>query len=60
MTDVVARFEAIVHNLSENKLRSRVINRKEFFLVSLFKGVAHWLRRMSYVRRGLPAIPSRS
>ena len=56
--DVTKRFEDIVHSLSAWKLRSRTSSRR----ANIFQGVghlfSHWKRRLVFVTKGTPAIPS--
>ncbi|KAJ7147590.1 hypothetical protein C8R43DRAFT_889544, partial [Mycena crocata] len=56
---VVVRFDQIRRSLYAWKLRSRPIPLKNFFrlLVTLFRAIPHWFRRISYVLRGIPPVP---
>ncbi|KAJ7147583.1 hypothetical protein C8R43DRAFT_1097128 [Mycena crocata] len=55
--EVVVRFDQIRRSLNAWKLRSRPIPLKEFRLVTLFRAIPHWLRRISYILRGIPPVP---
>ncbi|KAJ7147591.1 hypothetical protein C8R43DRAFT_889585 [Mycena crocata] len=55
--EVVMRFDKIRRSLSTWKLRSRPIPRKEIQLVTLFRAIPHWFRRIGYILRGIPAVP---
>jgi hypothetical protein len=58
MEQVVARFDEICGRLSSWKLRSRVVRRKDSYLLGFFRGVVHWNRRTRFVIRRIPALPS--
>jgi hypothetical protein len=58
MEQVVARFDEICGRLSSWKLRSRVVRRKDSYLLGFFRGVVHWNRRIGFVIRRIPALPS--
>jgi hypothetical protein len=55
--EVVARFTKIRASLGEWTLRSRVVSRREFFLVTLWRLIPHWRRQRQLAAQGLPAIP---
>ncbi|EGO25701.1 hypothetical protein SERLADRAFT_415172 [Serpula lacrymans var. lacrymans S7.9] len=57
MDEVVARFDEILKELSSWKLRSRVIYKEDSNIESLYHGVVHWTRRISYIVRRVSAIP---
>jgi hypothetical protein len=56
MDEVVARFSE-VKKLSTWKLRSRMIRKKEFWPLKVWRTVGHWYRMMGYVLGRKPAIP---
>ncbi|TFK74336.1 hypothetical protein BDN72DRAFT_955945 [Pluteus cervinus] len=56
--EVVTRFEGICKKLSTWKLRSRPIPREGRILKGLRNHAWHWKRRVVYVTRGIPPIPS--
>ncbi|KDQ55741.1 hypothetical protein JAAARDRAFT_37166 [Jaapia argillacea MUCL 33604] len=58
MDEVVARFATIVSSLSSWKLRSRVVGRKDNAILGAYRTVTHWARRVSYIVRRVPAIPT--
>ena len=58
MDEVVARFEEIRKSLSSWKLRSRLVRRKDNALVGVFRSFAHWTRRIGFILRRVPAIPT--
>jgi hypothetical protein len=58
MDAVVSRFDAMVAKLPESKLRSRVVDRKEFLLAQPIRYAKHWLRHRGFKRQGLHAIPT--
>ncbi|EGN92940.1 hypothetical protein SERLA73DRAFT_64928 [Serpula lacrymans var. lacrymans S7.3] len=57
MDEVVARFEGLRKELGTWKLRSRVIDKEDDETSGFFNGLAHWTRRVSFVIRGVPAVP---
>jgi hypothetical protein len=59
MDEVVARFEVISKKLSGWQLRSRISPRDESFTLGLFRAVPHIAQTVTYISRGLPAVPSR-
>ncbi|EGN93995.1 hypothetical protein SERLA73DRAFT_115488 [Serpula lacrymans var. lacrymans S7.3] len=58
MDEVVARFDQILKQLSSWKLRSRVVDKEDGNITGLYRGVTHWTRRIGYIIRRLPAIPT--
>lgn len=58
MDEVVKRFHAIWSDLSRWKLRSRVIDKEENMLDGVLRGSTHWMRRVGFMTRGVPAIPT--
>lgn len=59
MDEVVARFEEILRSLSSWTLRSRVaIGPHEYAIVGCYHAVPHWIRRIKYIFRRYPALPS--
>ena len=60
MDEVMERFHAIRSELSGWKLRSRVVDREESLLDSVVYGTSHWMRRVKFITRGVPAIPTPS
>ena len=58
MDEVVRRFEHIRKSLSGYKLRSRLVDRSESVVGTLFHGVGHLGQRVKFILQGLPAIPS--
>ncbi|EGO22424.1 hypothetical protein SERLADRAFT_473222 [Serpula lacrymans var. lacrymans S7.9] len=58
MDEVVARFDQIFEQLSSWKLRSRVVDKTDGNITGLFRGVTHWTRRIGYIIRRVPAIPT--
>ena len=58
MEEVVRRFEEIRKGLSSWKLRSRVINRSDWALFGFFRFFAHWRRRVVYIVKRIPPIPT--
>ncbi|KAJ7475421.1 hypothetical protein B0H11DRAFT_1865665 [Mycena galericulata] len=56
--EVVDRFEEIVSGLSTWKLRSRVRGKEEYAILSLPRIARHWYRRIGFMIKGVPAIPS--
>ncbi|KAI0041531.1 hypothetical protein FA95DRAFT_1548641 [Auriscalpium vulgare] len=57
INEVVARFKEIRASLSSWKLRSRLVRRKDWAVVSMYKSVGHWYRRLGYIISRKPAIP---
>ncbi|KIJ18446.1 hypothetical protein PAXINDRAFT_167045 [Paxillus involutus ATCC 200175] len=55
--EVVARFEGIRKSLSHSKLRSRVVSKDENRFDAVFRGIAHWTRRIGFVVRRIPPVP---
>ncbi|TFK74307.1 hypothetical protein BDN72DRAFT_955922 [Pluteus cervinus] len=58
MDDVVVRFEEIYKGLSSWKLRSRPMPKREFVPTTISRICRHWTRRISYIVRRIPPIPS--
>jgi len=56
MDEVVGRFDDIVHGLSNWKLRSRVAKKNDDF--GFFYAIKHWPRRLSFILKRTPAIPT--
>ncbi|TFK74345.1 hypothetical protein BDN72DRAFT_813283 [Pluteus cervinus] len=56
--DVVVRFEEICKGLSSWKLRSRPTPKKELVFYIIPRVCRHWIRRVGYVVRRIPPIPS--
>lgn len=56
MDEVVARFEDIKGDLSSWRLRSRVVKGDDFPF-PIFRIFGHWLRRVGFMARRIPAIP---
>ncbi|KAI0040837.1 hypothetical protein FA95DRAFT_1502249, partial [Auriscalpium vulgare] len=57
MDGVVTRFKEIRGSLSSWKLRSRLVRRKDWAIVGLYKSIGHWHRRLAYIATRKPAIP---
>jgi hypothetical protein len=57
MPEVVARFEHVRWNLGTNDLRSRVVARDEWAVMSFLRAIAHWSSRLVYTIRATPPIP---
>lgn len=57
MDEVIARFDDVRRGLSRWKLRSRVVDHEEDMIEKLIHTTSHWRRRISFVVRGVPAIP---
>ena len=58
MDEVVARFDDIRRGLSRRRLRSRVVDVDEDLFERVVRTTSHWKRRIGFVARGVPAIPS--
>ncbi|KAF8421143.1 kinase-like domain-containing protein [Boletus edulis BED1] len=58
MDEVVTRFDEIRLRLSQRKLRSRVVDVNEDLFDLVVRTTSHWKRRIGFVARGIPAIPS--
>ncbi|KAJ6555187.1 hypothetical protein DFH09DRAFT_1493362 [Mycena vulgaris] len=58
--EVVGRFETIVSGLSAWKLRSRARGKEEYTILSLPRIARHWYRRIGFMLRRVPAVPSPS
>jgi hypothetical protein len=57
MEQVVERFDSIRRNLSTWKLRSRVTDRDEGPFEHLYRGAAHWKRRVGFIVKRVSAVP---
>ncbi|TFK74346.1 hypothetical protein BDN72DRAFT_789669 [Pluteus cervinus] len=57
--EVVVRFEEIWKGLGSWKLRSRPRPKKEFIFKAIPHMCGHWMRRVGYVVRRVPPIPSK-
>ncbi|KIJ18440.1 hypothetical protein PAXINDRAFT_167041 [Paxillus involutus ATCC 200175] len=60
MDEVVKRFDTIRAGLRSWKLRSRVVDKRESVFEGVIRGTSHWIRRIGFVVRGVPAVPRRS
>ncbi|KAN0091510.1 Protein kinase-like domain containing protein [Tylopilus felleus] len=58
MDEVVARFDEIQRGLNPRKLRSRVVDVNEDLFERVVRTASHWKRRIGFIVRGVPAIPS--
>ena len=58
MDEVVTQFDEIRRGLSRRKLRSRVVDANEDLFKRVVRTAAHWKRRIRFIARGVPAIPS--
>ncbi|KII92697.1 hypothetical protein PLICRDRAFT_103575 [Plicaturopsis crispa FD-325 SS-3] len=58
MDEVLSRFTAIRESLGSWKLRSRVVNRRDHPLDTPYRGFCHWMRRINFIARRVPAINS--
>jgi hypothetical protein len=58
MDEVVSRFDDIRRGLSSRKLRSRVVDVDEDFFERVVRTASHWKRRIQFVTRRVPAVPS--
>jgi hypothetical protein len=58
MDEVVQRFEVIRKGLSNWKLRSRAIKRDDHLFLGIFRTITHWKRRIGYIVRRIPPIPT--
>ena len=56
--EVIVRFDEITKNLSSWKLRSRPVKRDDSWILGVFRSVAHWRRRIVFVARRVPAVPT--
>ncbi|KAJ7450494.1 hypothetical protein B0H11DRAFT_2331022 [Mycena galericulata] len=57
MDEVVQRFEELVRGLSSRKLRSHVAKLKD--PLNFYYAVAHWSRKIGFIIKSTPPIPSR-
>jgi len=57
MEQAVERFDSIRQYLSTWKLRSRVIDKDEGPFEHLYRGAAHWKRRIGFIAKRVPATP---
>lgn len=58
MDQVVSRFDDIRRGLSSRKLRSRVVDVDEDLFELVVRAASHWKRRIEFIVRRVPAIPS--
>lgn len=58
MDEVVTRFDGIRRGLSRRTLRSRVVDVDEDLFERVIRTTSHWKRRVGFMTRGVPAIPS--
>ncbi|KAJ7092004.1 hypothetical protein B0H15DRAFT_835013 [Mycena belliarum] len=56
--EVVDRFDVIVKGLSTWKLRSRARGKEEYTILSIGRIFRHWYRRIGFMLRGVPALPT--
>ena len=57
MDEVVTRVSEIKKKLSTWKSRSRMVRKKEFWPLKVWRTVGHWYRTIGYVLGRKPAIP---
>lgn len=57
MEEVISRFDTILASLSTWKLRSRVVKKDDNPVIGAFRSLAHWVRRVGFVIRRVPALP---
>lgn len=57
MEQAVERFDSLRQNLSTWKLRSRVTDKDEDPFERLYRGAAHWRRRIGFIVKRVSAIP---
>ncbi|KIJ60042.1 hypothetical protein HYDPIDRAFT_139776 [Hydnomerulius pinastri MD-312] len=60
MDEVISRFDQIRRGLSGWKLRARVVDKDEDALEAVVRTASHWTRRIGFVARRVPAIPTTS
>ena len=58
MDEVVSRFDEIRRGLSGRKLRARSVDVDEDLFDRVARVASHWTRRIVFVARGIPAVPS--
>ncbi|KAL0952414.1 hypothetical protein HGRIS_006688 [Hohenbuehelia grisea] len=58
MDEVVERFTTIRKGLSSWTLRSRVVKQSDSSLTGVFRFFGHWQRRIVFVVKRVPAVPS--
>ena len=58
MDEVVTRFEQIQKGLSSWKLRSRIVKESDSYVGGLFSGIYHWGRRLVFVIKRVPPLPT--
>jgi hypothetical protein len=57
METVVERFKTIRRQLSTWRLRSRVTDKDEGSFENLYRGAAHWGRRIGFIVKRVSAVP---
>ncbi|KAG9309316.1 hypothetical protein JVU11DRAFT_10804 [Chiua virens] len=60
MDEVVSRFEGIRRGLNGRTLRSRVVDTDEDLFERVVRTTSYWKRRMEFIVRRVPAIPTPS
>ena len=58
MDEVVSRFDGICRGLNGRKLRARAVDIDEDLIDRVVRTTSHWTRRIVFVARRIPAIPS--
>lgn len=58
MDEVVSRFDDIRRGLNSRKLRARAVDIDEDLFDRVARTTSHWTRRIVFVARRIPAIPS--
>ena len=58
MEVVVSRFDGIRQSLSNWKLRSRAVKKKELGIVGLYRSVVHSFQLVCYVLKRTPPVPN--
>ncbi|KAF4622391.1 hypothetical protein D9613_009142 [Agrocybe pediades] len=58
ISEAVERFEKLVNGLSTSQLRSRTASRRANIFIDFSHFLRHWRRRIMYMAKHTPAIPS--
>lgn len=56
MAEAEARMKKIAAGMTQLRLRSPAVSRREFFLFSIFRGFGRWKRSWKQWRQGVPAL----
>ena len=58
ISEVAARYEKIIASLGTWKLRSRIVRKKDWAVIGVYRAIRHVYRTVWYVVSCTPAVPT--